>query len=604
MTLSPPFKKFLTFVKRYWKRYAIGIIVLLFTDIFALLTPKVVGFAIDSIKSISDKTPIKVDFYFSGLNKVVENWANALILTKPLKIIFVAGLLIILINVVAGVFRFFWRLFISRTSFMVDYDIRNAYYKKILSLPMDFFSSYSTGEVMARATNDLRAVRMMAGPGILAAFDPLFTALIAIPNMILISGKLTLISLIPFPFICILGAIFIKLIFKKFKQVQEKFSSLTNFSQNSFNGIKIIKSYTNETENWEKFNKESTGYKKSYIKLAWIDSLFHPMIMFFSSIAIVLVLYLGGVATITGNISLGSFYAFTRYLMALVWPMIAIGWVISIWQRGLASMTRVNEIFESKNNIVSGQRIPDKITEIEFKNIWFKYPKGKDWTIKNLSFKIRNDEKISFVGKIGSGKSTIVELILRMYDSQKGKILLNGIDLKEYDLASVRRAIGYVPQDSFLFSESLKDNLILSNEEYPDHLNKVIKYAGLSDTIRNFENGINTIVGEKGVTLSGGQRQRMTIARALYKTPQVLIFDDSFSSIDSDIEGKILDSITNKCVGRMQIFIAHRLSTIQHTDKIYVLKDGNIAEMGRYNDLLEKRGEFFKIYLTQQLKEE
>ena len=593
---------FFSFVKKYKKNYIFGLIALMFTDIFMLFTPKITAFAIDSLKSIITKSPVHVSFYLDRFNNFLQPFVNSLLEKNPFSLLLFAGATIIIVNLLAGFFRFLWRLNISKSSFLVDYDIRNAYYKKILALPMEFFSEFSTGEIMARATNDLNAIRMLAGPGLLAFFDPLFVGLIAMINMLIINPKLTLIALVPLPFIAVLVYIFQRIIFKYFKHVQKSFSQITNFTQNTFSGIKIIKTYTQEDSMSENFEGFSDKYRKIYMKLIKTESLFHPMILFFSSISMVIVLYFGGLKAIDGTLSIGNFYAFARYLMTMIWPMIAIGWVISIWARGLASLSRIMDVmnWESEDTGIKKEKI-ETIEELEFKNVWFKYPKSENWVLKNVSFSVNRGEKIAFVGKIGSGKSSIVELILRLYDIQKGEILINGKSVDNYNLLQLRKLFGYVPQESFLFSESLKDNLVLSGNYNNDEVINVIKTSGLYETINEFSDGFNTMVGEKGVTLSGGQRQRMTIARAIYKKPDFLIFDDSFSSIDSNVEKKILNELESNYNNMTQLFIAHRFSTIQHVNNILVLKNGEIIETGSFNNLLKKQGEFFRIYESQRI---
>ncbi len=597
-------KKFFGYLKEYIPRYLVGLFVLFFTDFFTLITPKLTAFAIDAMKALVDGTPVKADLYFEIINDHISAWADSIRASHSYTIILWAGILIIGVNVIAGVFRFFWRQYIMRTSFRVDYDLRNDYYGKLLSLPMSFYSKFTTGEIMSRATSDLGAIRQMAGPGIMAMFDPVFMGLISIFNMWVINKRLALTALLPLPLIAILVFTFEKIIYKYFKEVQQKFSEITNFSQNSFQGIKIIKSYVKESAISDRFAEGSDQYRKSNLKLIRTEGLFHPMIVFFSSLSLIIILWYGGRLVINGQISIGNFYAFQGYLLSLVWPMIAIGWVITIWVRGTASMSRVNEILKEEDTLLSGERSIYKINSVEFKNVWFKYPASKDWVLRNINFTISGSERIAFVGKIGCGKTTIFEVLLRFYDVQKGEILINGANIKEYNTDHLRRAMGYVPQDSFLFSESLKDNIILSKKDIAAELEKTIMNSGLDDTINDFRDGIGTVVGERGITLSGGQRQRMTIARALYGSPEIILFDDSFSAIDSHIEKKIQNNIEEDYAGIKQIFITHRFSAIQHVDRIYVLKSGEIVESGRYSDLIEKKGEFYKIKLTQQLEEE
>ncbi len=604
-----PLKRLFSFTRRYWYKYVLGLFVLFFTDLFMLFTPKFTGFAIDGIRSLMAGVHVSANIFTERsflfpYNEMVENLSNRLVSSGLIYFLLFAAGVILFVNILSNLFRVFWRLFIMKTSYRVDYDIRDVYYKKLLSLPMEFYSRYSTGELMSRATSDLHAVRMTAGPGILALFDPLFMGVLAIVNMISINPKLTLLSLIPLPLIAALVFIFERIIFRYFKEVQQKFSSLTNYSQNSFNGIKIIKSYTKEVEMADNFDEYSSSYRSSFLKLVRVEGLFHPMIILFSSMSLIVILYYGGKLVIDGTVTIGNFYAFQMYLMALIWPMVAIGWVITLWARGMASMSRINEVLESENTLICGKDSIDKINKIEFKNVWFKYPKSKSWILEDISFSFKSGEKIAFVGKIGTGKSTITELLLRFYDPQKGEIIINDRPIKEFSLETLRSSIGYIPQDSFLFSESLRDNLALSFDKDENLMERVIMNAGLTDTISEFKDGLETVVGEKGITLSGGQRQRMTIARALYRQPAFIIFDDSFSSIDSHIEEKILSSLGGQLKDVMQLFIAHRLSTIQNVDKIFVLRSGKIVESGRYDELLKKQNEFYRIYLTQQLEEE
>ncbi|MTI65933.1 MAG: ABC transporter ATP-binding protein [Firmicutes bacterium] len=568
------------FLKHKWK-YVLGIIWLIIVDVIQLIVPQI-------LKKVTD---------------LLEN--NMINISGLLKYSFY----IILTGIFIGIGRYFWRIYIMGTSRKLEYYIRNKLFKHLQSLSTNYFNKHKTGDLMAHATNDINAIRMALGPGIVMITDAIFITIAALIMMIKTTNlKLSLLALLPLPFLAFLIGKLGKLIHKRFKLVQESFSNLSDKAQENFAGIRVVKSYVQEKKEIEKFTEANQYNFDMNMNQIKIQGLFEPLVRFISGLSFLIVIWYGGILVISGDITLGEFVAFNSYLTLLVWPMMAIGWVINLLQRGAASMDRINKILSEKPEIIDSESTSSKSIidgNIEFKNVSYKYLNTNKYVLKNINLKIPKGSTLGIVGKTGSGKTTLVNLLLRLYDINEGEILIDGLDIKDYTLKTLRENIGYVAQDNFLFSNTLKENISFAyeNEISATEIEKATKMTEVFDNIMDFPNKFDTFLGERGITLSGGQRQRTAMARAIIKDPNILILDDSLSAVDTQTEEKILNNLKDTMDKKTTIIIAHRISTVKDSDKIIVLDEGNIVEKGKHNELLENNGIYRDIYEKQLLEE-
>lgn len=568
------------FIKHKWK-YILGVMWLLIVDIAQLLVPQIFRIVTDSLESgtLTRQNLVKYSAY------------------------------IIATGLVIGIGRYFWRIYINNTSRQLEYYIRNKLFGHLQSLSTNYFNNHKTGDLMAHATNDINAVRMALGPGIVMLTDAIFITISAIYAMIGTANlKLTLISLIPLPFLAFLVLKFGKMIHGKFKDVQEAFSSLTDKVQENFAGVRVIKSFVQEEKEIDKFTDANEYNFKMNINLIKVWGLFSPLIQFISALSFLILIWYGGMSVINGEISLGDFIAVNSYLGLLVWPIMAIGWVINIFQRGIASMERLNAIFDEKPEIVDGKNskaLSEIKGDIEFNNVSFKYPGSNNYALKNINIRVAQGNTLAIIGRTGSGKTTLVNLLVRLFDINEGSIYVDGINIKDITLKSLRENIGYVPQESFLFSTTIRDNIGFAFEDEVRE-EKIIEAAKLSELYSNvieFPQKFDTILGERGVTLSGGQKQRTSIARAIIKSPGILILDDSLSAVDTQTEEKILENLNEIMKSRTTIIISHRISTIKNADEIIVLDDGKIVQRGTHDELVKNAGIYKDIYEKQLLED-
>jgi len=516
------------------------------------------------------------------------------------------ALLIVSISIMAGFFRFLMTRRLMGVAFQIEYELRNDLFSHLQKLSLSYFHKTKTGDIMARATNDLKAVRMLVGPGIRNLLNTIIMGSAAIILMLIIDYELTLYSLIPLPVLTIAVIIFSSRIFYRFQKVQEQFSSISVGVQENLTGIRVVKAYVQEGNEKRKFKQLNQDYMDKNISLVKIWGLFFPFIMLIAGIGMVIVLWLGGRLVMAGKISLGQFVQFNGYLMMLTWPMMALGWAINLVQRGSASMGRLIEILDQAPEIKDSEYLEDIRTlegEIEFKNVSFAY--DKKVILKNIDLKIPKGITIGIIGPTGSGKSTLVNLIPRLLEVREGSLTIDGMEIKSIPLKILRKNIGYVPQETFLFSESLKENIIYGLEGFDEaKLRRAVSISALSDEIERFSQRYETPVGERGVTLSGGQKQRTALSRAIIREPKILILDDAFSSVDVHTEEKILKQLRKFRKRRTCILVSHRTSTIEDADWIVVLKDGRIVEQGTHEELVARSGIYTDIWLQQQLREE
>ncbi|WP_040211424.1 ABC transporter ATP-binding protein [Clostridium polynesiense] len=571
-------KSIFKYAYKYKNKYMLGIGVLLLVDLVQLAPPKIIGVISDSLSTgyASDKFILK----------------------------FVLLLLAAASVIAAG--RFIWRIFIIGTSKNIEYDIRNTFFKHLQSMSINFYNSKKTGDLMALATNDLNSVVHALGFGVVMIVDSIFMSFITIIIMLSINTKLTIISLIPLPFISIIASKFGKKIHKKYMSVQKAYSSLTDIVQENLSGIRVVKSYVQEDSEFEKFSAENNHNLKENMEFAKLWGLLHPLVELLASLGFVIFIGLGGLYVIQGDISLGDFVAFNMYLGQLVWPMMAIGWVINVIQRGFASLERIEEILKENPEIVStpGVHTINSINgDIDIKDLTFYYKDTKEPALKNINLHVNKGETLGIIGRTGSGKSTLVNLLVRLFNIDDGKITINGYDINSIPLKTLRENIA-LASDPFLFSSNITENINLSQDSLNiEAVIKASKDADIYDNIMDFPEGFDTIVGERGVTLSGGQKQRVSIARALIKDPEILILDDCLSAVDAKTEAKILENLKSIMMDRTSIIISHRISAVKNSDNILVLDEGEIVEQGKHSELISLKGLYNEIYEKQLIEE-
>jgi ATP-binding cassette subfamily B protein len=566
------------YLKENWKGLFFGFFSLILVDFLQLLVPIVIKWAIDSI-TLGNIQKRELLFY---------------------------ALYIIFLGILIAIFRFFWRYFIFGTSRKIEEGLRNKIFSHLQTLSLNYFNKTKTGDIMARATNDIDAIRMAAGMGVVAFIDGIVLCLAGIGFMLHINKILTIISLIPMFMLFIITYRFSFLLHRRFKKVQEVFSHLTERVRESFSGIRVIKACINEGNESDKLKKVGREYLYTNMKLVRIWGTFFPLVMLFSSLSMVFVIFLGGRQVILGIITPGDFVAFTSYLGILTWPMMAIGWVTNVIQRGRASLDRIIKILEVKPEIYDSTYIKKDFEvqgKIEFKSLFFSYPQNNNQVLKDIDLTINKGETIGIVGRIGCGKTTLSSLLLRLLEPAEGQIFIDGAEIHKIPLDVLRGSIAYVPQNDFLFSLTIKENIIFGRiKAKEDEITRVVKLVQLFDETREFPDGLDSMIGERGITLSGGQKQRIALARALINPSPILVMDDSLSSVDTFTEEKILEGIRPILKTKTTIIISHRLASIKTADRICVLDTGKIVEEGDHEALISKKGIYYKLYLKQQIE--
>lgn len=572
MTLVP-------YLKRYKRAIITGIIFIILTNIFNSISPKVLGLAIDSIRN-------QVSWRSLG------GYAG----------------IIVLVACIQGYFRYQMRLILIGFSRIAEYDLRNEIFAHLQTQPAEYYHRNKTGDLMARLTNDLNAVRMVLGPGIMYTLNTLILFVIVVSLMLWVNVKLTLLAFIPFPVLTYLVSRSGKIIYTHFERVQETFSDITTKAQENIAGIRVVKAYTRESSEIEYFKTLNREYVSRNRKLIRLWSLFFPMMQLLSGLGMAIVLWVGGSQVIKGIITLGDFVAFNTYLAMLVWPVISLGWVINIFQRGAASMGRINQIFDDRPKTLAGDN-EEQLTaikgQITISNLTFAYSSERGEVLRDINLHIEAGSSIAIVGPLGCGKSTLVNLLCRIYDPPPETIFIDGIDIRRIPLKVLREHIGYVPQETFLFSDTIRENIIYGRESAADHeISKAAEIAQVRETVEEFPNKYETILGERGINLSGGQKQRVAIARAIVRDPRILILDDALSSVDTYTEEQILRRLPEVMQDRTTILISHRVSTVKNADVIIVLDKGGIIEKGSHEELLNLNGIYANLYQKQLLAEE
>ena len=524
------------------------------------------------------------------------------------------SLLLLLIAATKGIFQFLTRWVVIGISREIEFDLRNDLFKHLETLSTSFYQRTRTGDIMARATNDLNAVRMLLGPAIMYTANTLVFTAGALAFMLSISPRLTLYAFLPLPVVSIVVQYFGRRIHERFERIQAMFSDISAKAQENFSGARVIRAYVQEEAQIESFEASNEEYIARSLRLVRLMGMLWPTLETMLGLAIVLVLWLGGREVIHRQITVGEFVAFNTYMVQLTWPIIALGWVINLFQRGTASMGRINEILIERPEIEDSDEARAALSskgathieilgEIEFRNLDFAYNDVP--VLHNINLRIPAGSSLAIVGPTGSGKTTLVSLIPRIYDSAAGTVLIDGRPLRDYPLQTLRQAVGFVPQETFLFSESVRGNIAFGREDASDdEIHAAARAASIAEDIEGFPEQYRTLVGERGITLSGGQKQRTAIARALIRNPRILILDDALSSVDTHTEDKILNQLREIMHGRTTIFISHRVSTVRNADKIAVLHAGRIVELGSHEELLSLNGYYNDLYNKQLLEEE
>ena len=599
-----PFRKLLGYVDRYRRAFLIGLVCVVGAQSVALAAPMVLRYAIDDLTRGVTRA------------KLVEY-----------------GSLLLAIGIVGGVFRFLMRRILIGASRDIEYDMRNDFYAHLEKLPLAYFQTHRTGDLMSRATNDLNAVRMMIGPSIMYSANTLLTFVVALGLMLSIDARLTLLSLIPLPFVSLSVKYFVSAIHSRFEQIQAQLSDVSAVAQEALAGVRVVRAYRQEATEIERFRTSNEEYLTRNRRLIMLQGFFFPSMSFFLGLGALVVLWVGSREVIRGRITLGQFVAFNSYLTMLSWPMIAFGWVTNMLQRGMASWKRMLEVMETEPAIADGRLqiadgnrtsiggVPSDIShgirgDIEFRDVVFRYGDGPA-VLDHVSATIAAGKTAALVGVTGSGKSTLISLLARLHDPPPGTVFIDGVDVREIPLAVLRGAIGFVPQEPFLFSDTLADNVAFGLDAQGSdgsggaggdgrkaRIAEAAAIARLDKDVADFPQGYETMVGERGITLSGGQKQRTAIARALVIDPRILILDDALSAVDTYTEEEILSRLRGVMRQRTSIIVSHRISTVRGADVIFVLDQGRIVERGTHDELIERGGLYAELHNKQLLEEE
>jgi ATP-binding cassette subfamily B multidrug efflux pump len=583
------------FFYKYRWRLIPGILFVIISNAFGVLPAQVIRVAFDLVTE-----NISTYQLFSGFNRqpaIYDIFGSSLLLF---------GILVLVLALLRGLFLFFMRQTIILMSRHIEYDLKNEIYNHYQKLSLAFYRRHNTGDLMNRVTEDVSRVRMYLGPGIMYTINTVVLFIMVIYAMLTVNLRLTIFSVAPLPILAMLIYYVNNIINFRSEKIQERLSALSSFVQENFSGIRVIKSYVREDHVRKSFAAESENYKTHSMALVKVQALFYPVMMLLVGLSNVITIYIGGIEVMKGNITSGNIAEFIVYLNLLTFPVIALGWVTSLIQRAAASQKRINEFLDTQPEIISPNVAGHTIKgQIEFNDVSFIYPDTGIQALKNVSFKAKCGEMVAIIGRTGSGKSTIANLILRMYDCTGGDILIDGEPVQNLNLENYRSQIGFVPQEVFLFSDTIANNIAFSADTLDiPRVEQAAKDAAVYSNIMELEKGFETLIGERGVTLSGGQKQRVSIARAIVKQPQVLIFDDCLSAVDTRTEEEILNHLGRNMKGKTSIIIAHRISTIKNADKILVMDNGEIIEHGTHRYLMEKKGAYFELYEKQLLEEE
>ncbi len=583
------------FFYKYRWRLIPGVLFVVISNIFMVLQGPVIRIAFDVVTE-----NISTYQLFSGFNRqamIYEIFGSSLLLF---------GLLVLVLALIRGLFLFFMRQTIILMSRHIEYDLKNEIYHHYQELSLAFYRRHNTGDLMNRVTEDVTRVRMYLGPGVMYTINTVVLFIMVIYIMLTVNVRLAICSVLPLTILAVIIYYVNNIINFRSEKIQERLSILSSFVQENFSGIRVIKSYVREGFVRKSFAAESENYKTHSMALARVQAMFYPLMLLLVGLSNVITIYIGGIEVMKGNITPGNIAEFIVYLNMLTFPVIALGWVTSLVQRAAASQKRINEFLHQRPEIISPDVAKQNVKGlITFDNVSFIYPDTGIQALKNVSFTVEPGEMVAIIGRTGAGKSTIANLIMRMYDCTGGDLLIDGQSVRSLNLEGYRSQIGFVPQEVFLFSDTIANNIAFSADTLDmPKVEQAAKDAAVYANIMELEKGFETLIGERGITLSGGQKQRVSIARAIVKQPQILIFDDCLSAVDTKTEEEILNNLGRNMLGKTSILISHRISTIKNADKILVMDNGEIIEQGTHPYLMDKKGIYFELYEKQLLEEE
>jgi len=588
------------YVRPYVWLYLAGAFFLTASNLFLIWTPALIRKTMDEVERVA-----------TAYNLNGESVISILFRSEASSVLAVNSLLLIGAVTAYGVLLFATRQTLIVGSRKIEFDLRNEVIEKLFRLPQRYFDLHKGGETYIRTTEDISRVRDYFGPVIMYNINTITRAGFIITMMLIVSPELTLWALIPLPFLSVFAYWVSGYIHRYQTIIQEKYSDLAGLAQEAFSSIRLVKAYNREDYEAERFEKESDDYRKEKLKLDLVESLFHPTLTALIGSSVLIVVWQGGIMVIDGNISIGNIAEFVIYVAYLTWPIASLGYTLNLFQKSVASWDRIKEVLHepeqmdtyTSNNITDTNR--RLRGDIEFRNVSFTYPNADQEMLKNVNIHIKAGTTVAIVGRTGSGKSTLLQLIPRLYDVTRGTILIDGVDIRKHDLHQLRQQIGFVPQDTFLFSATIRENIAFGDDKDDfETIQAAADHAGILENIMEFENQFETRTGERGITLSGGQKQRIAIARALIRKPQVLIFDDSLSAVDTETENRILTYLQGSLTGVTKLIVSHRISTIQKSDIIYYIEGGEIIEQGTHEELLERDGKYAGMYHRQLLEKE
>ena len=542
--------------------------------------------------------------------RFLQQGIDALHRGAPFAAVRTAVLLLVGVALAGGIARYGMRQLLNSASRRVEYDVRNALYREIQRMSAEFYDRYPLGDVMARTTNDLLNVRMVAGPALMYLVDTVVRAALVVPMMLHISPRLSAIALLPLVALPIAMTIVGRVIHRRSEAIQEQFSTITTHVHENLTGVRIVRAYRQERAEEARFHELNEEYARRNLALARAQGLFHPLLALLGGLGAVAVIYVGGLLVIRGQVTVGQFVAFGIYLVTLVWPMIAIGWVVNLVQRGAASMGRINQLFAEQPAITDpADPLPlppaRGARSLSFEHVRFAYPNARErgWVLEDVSFELPAGQALAIVGATGSGKTTLADLIVRAYDPDEGRVLIDGVDIRRLRLDDLRQAVGFVPQETFLFSDTLRENVLLGEPD-DGRLERAAETSQLVEALPALPAGYDTMLGERGINLSGGQKQRAAIARALAQDPPIFVLDDALSAVDAQTEAQILRALRGALEGRTSVTISHRLAAVRDADLILVLDGGRIVERGTHVELISAGGRYWELLRRQQLEEE
>lgn len=591
--------KALKYLNKYLWKYKwyliLGIIFTIISNLFGIIPAQLVRYALDLVIETID-----IYYLFNGValqTDMYDIFAFSILLY---------GLLILLMALLKGIFLFLVRQTIIVMSRHIEFELKNDIYQHYQTLPASFFRRHSTGDLMARISEDVSNVRIYVGPAMMYGINLIVLFVLVISYMISVSPKLTFYVLLPLPILSISVYVVNSMIMKRSQEIQKQLSGLSTYVQEAFSGIRVIKSFVQEKHSFSNFQNEAEVFKVKSLSLTKVDAFFYPVILLLIGLSNILIIYMGGQEIINGRLTPGNITEFILYVNILTWPVMALGWTTSQIQRAASSQIRINEFLNEKTTLVSEKGLTKDLDgAITFRNVGFVYPDSGIKALDNFDLSIAAGETVAILGTTGSGKSTLAHLLCRLYDPTEGQILIDGIRMQDYDVHAYRRQIGYVPQDVFLFSDTIQNNVRFGTTDMPfERIEQAVKDADLYNNIRDFPQGYETVLGERGITLSGGQKQRLSIARAIARDPKILVLDDCLSAVDTNTENIILNNMKRIMENRTSVIISHRVSSAKLADRIVVLDDGKIVEQGTHTELMASNGAYKELYEKQLIAEE